>query len=154
MLFVRNLSKAFGAITVLEDISFVINSGDRVGIVGSNGVGKTTLLSILVGQESLDAGSSSFAPSTETGYLPQTTPEFYGRTMQDLIYESLGNLRQLEERMRALETAMSVSRGEQLAGLIHEYDRVSTRFQDLGGYDIDHKIDAILDGLRIAYIAR
>jgi macrolide transport system ATP-binding/permease protein len=87
MLFVRNLSKAYGAITVLEDISFVINSGDRVGIVGSNGVGKTTLLSILVGQETLDAGSFSFAPSTEIGYLPQTTPEFYGRTMQDLILE-------------------------------------------------------------------
>jgi macrolide transport system ATP-binding/permease protein len=154
MLFVRNLSKAFGAITVLEDISFVINSGDRVGIVGSNGVGKTTLLSILVGLESLDAGSFSFAPSTETGYLPQTTPEFYGRTMQDLIYESLGNLRQLEERMRALESAMSAAGGEQLAGLIHEYDLVSTRFQDAEGYDIDHRIDAILDGLRIAYIAR
>lgn len=154
MLFVRNLSKDFGAITVLEDISFVINSGDRVGIVGSNGVGKTTLLSILVGQETPDAGSYSFAPSTETGYLPQTTPEFYGRTMQDLIYESLGNLRQLEERMRALESAMSAAGGEQLAGLIHEYDLVSTRFQDLGGYDIDYKIDAILGGLRIAYIAR
>jgi macrolide transport system ATP-binding/permease protein len=154
MLFVRNLSKAFGAITVLEDISFVINSGDRVGIVGSNGVGKTTLLSILVGQESLDAGLFSFAPSTETGYLPQTTPEFYGRTMQDLIYESLGNLRQLEEHMSALESAMSAASGEQLAGLIHEYDLVSTRFQDLGGYEIDHQIDAILDGLRISYIAQ
>ena len=154
MLFVRNLSKAYGAITVLEDISFVINSGDRVGIVGSNGVGKTTLLSILVGQETSDAGSFSFAPSTETGYLPQTTPEFYGRTMQDLIYESLGNLRQLEERMRALESAMSAAAGEQLAGMMEEYDLVSTRFQDQDGYAIDHKIDAILDGLRIAYIAR
>src|SRR5229473_431003 len=154
MLFVRNLSKAYGAIAVLEDISFVINSGDRVGIVGSNGVGKTTLLSILVGQETLDAGSFSFAPSTETGYLPQTTPEFYGRTMQDLIYESLGNLRQLEERMRALESAMSAAAAEQLAGMMEEYDLVSTRFQDRDGYDVDHQIDAILHGLRIAYIAR
>jgi macrolide transport system ATP-binding/permease protein len=154
MLFARNLAKAFGAITVLEDISFVINAGDRVGIVGPNGAGKTTLLSILAGQESADAGSFSLAPSTEIGYLPQSTPEFYGRTMQDLIYESLGNLRQLEERMRALESAMSAASGEQLAGLIEEYDLVSTRFQDRGGYDIDHQIDAILDGLRISYIAR
>ena len=154
MLFVRNLAKAFGAISVLEDISFVINVGDRVGIVGANGVGKTTLLSILAGQESADAGSFSFAPSIEVGYLPQSTPEFYGRTMQDLIYESLGNLRQLEERMRALESAMSAARGEQLARLMEEYDLVSTRFQDRGGYDIDHQIDAILDGLRISYIAR
>src|SRR5258708_28619802 len=154
MLFVRHLSKSYGAIIVLDDISFVINPNDRVGIVGPNGVGKTTLLSILVGQETIDAGSFSFAPSTETGYLPQTTPEFYGRTMQDLIYESLGNLRQLEERMRALESAMSAAAGEPLAGMMEEYDLVSTRFQDQGGYAIDHKIDAILDELRVAYIAR
>src|SRR5436305_12173516 len=102
MLFVRNLSKSYGAITVLDDISFVINPNDRVGVVGSNGVGKTTLLSILVGQESPDSGSYSFAPSTEVGYLPQTTLEFSGHhhyTLQDLILASLGNLRQLEERM-------------------------------------------------------
>src|SRR2546423_4166159 len=155
MLFVRNLSKSYGAITVLDDISFVINVNDRVGVVGSNGVGKTTLLSILVGQESPDSGSYSFAPSTEVGYLPQTTPEFYGNhLLQDLILESLGNLRQLEERMSALENAMSTTPGNQLAPLIEEYDLVSTRFQDRGGYEIDHRIDAILDGLRISYLAR
>ena len=156
MLFVRNLSKSYGAITVLDDISFVINPNDRVGVVGSNGVGKTTLLSILVGQESPDSGSYSFVPSTEVGYLPQTTP-VYGNhlyTLQDLILASLGNLRQLEERMSALEIAMSATPGNQLAPLIEEYDLVSTRFQDRGGYEIDHKIDAILDGLRISYLAR
>src|SRR5947209_14379732 len=157
MRFVRNLSKSYGAITVLDDISFVINPNDRVGVVGSNGVGKTTLLSILVGQESPDSGSYSFAPSTEVGYLPQTTPEFSGNhlsTLQDLILASLGNLRQLEERMSALEIAMSATPGNQLAPLIEEYDLVSTRFQDRGGYEIDHRIDAILDGLRISYLAR
>ena len=160
MLFVRNLSKSYGAITVLDDISFVINPNDRVGVVGSNGVGKTTLLSILVGQESPDSGSYSFAPSTEVGYLPQATPDHLSDrnkiiyTLQDLILASLGNLRQLEERMSALEIAMSATPGNQLAPLIEEYDLVSTRFQDRGGYEIDHKIDAILDGLRISYLAR
>src|SRR5256885_4007881 len=96
MLAVRHLCKSYGAITVLDDISFTVNSNDRVGIVGSNGVGKTTLLNILVGQESIDSGSFSFDPNTEVGYLPQTTPEFSGHTMQDLILESVGNLRQLE----------------------------------------------------------
>ncbi len=154
MLIVRHLSKAYGAIIVLDDISFVVNPNDRVGIVGANGVGKTTLLNILVGQEPNDSGSFSFAPSIEVGYLPQATPEFYGRTMQDLILESVGNLRQLEERMRELETAMSTTAGDQLAGLMEEYDRVSTRFQDHGGYELDYKIDAILDGLRISYLPR
>jgi macrolide transport system ATP-binding/permease protein len=154
MLAVRHLSKSYGAITVLEDISFVVNPNDRAGIVGSNGVGKTTLLNMLVGQESLDSGSFSFDPNTEIGYLPQTTPEFSGHTMQDLILESVGNLRQLEERMRELETAMSTAKDDQLVGLMDEYDHVSTRFQDRGGYELDYRIDTILDGLHISYLPR
>ena len=150
LLAVRSLFKAYGAINVLNDVSFVINKGDRVGIVGSNGVGKSTLLKILVGQEEVDAGTFAYAPSTEVGYLPQTTPEFYGRTIQDLILESLGSLRQLEERMRQIEAIMTTASKEQLAVLLEEYGHISTQFQDRGGYDLDHKIDAILEGLHIS----
>ena len=150
----RNLSKAYGAINVLRDISFVINMNDRVGIVGSNGVGKSTLLKILVGDEELDSGTFAYASSTEVGYLPQTTPEFYGRTMQDLILESVGNLRQLEERMHHLESIMTTINEDDLPVLLEEYAQVSTKFQDRGGYDLDYKIDSILEGLRIAYLPR
>src|SRR5215469_15342636 len=143
LLAVRNLSKAYGAIHVLNDVSFIINNGERVGLVGTNGVGKSTLLKILIGQEEVDAGTFSYAPSTEVGYLPQTTPEFYGHTMQDLILESVGNLRQLEERMRELETAMTTATGELLAALMEEYALASSRFEDRGGYELDHKIDTI-----------
>src|SRR6266566_1245384 len=154
MLAVRHLCKSYGAITVLDDISFTVNSNDRIGIVGSNGVGKTTLLNILIGQESTDSGSFSFTPRTEVGYLPQMTPEFSGHTLQDLILESVGNLRQLEERMHELESAMSTANDEQLAGLMDEYEVVTSRFQDRGGYELDYKIEYILAGLRIAYLPR
>ncbi len=154
MLAVRHLCKSYGAITVLDDISFIVNSNDRIGIVGSNGVGKTTLLNILIGQESTDSGSFTFTPPIEVGYLPQTTPEFSGHTLQDLILESVGNLRQLEERMHELESVMSTAKDEQLAGLMDEYEVVSSRFQDRGGYELDYKTDTILAGLRIAYLPR
>src|SRR6266581_9769700 len=154
LLTTNHLSKSYGAITVLHDISFVVNAHDRVGIVGSNGVGKSTLLKILVGQEEGDTGTFTYAPSVEVGYLPQTTPDFYGRTMQDLLLESVGNLRQLEERMRQIEAQMTSASEEQLAELLEEYGHVSTRFQDRGGYELDYKIDTILDGLRIAYLPR
>jgi len=154
MLAVRHIGKSYGAITVLDDISFIVNSNDRIGIVGSNGVGKTTLLNILIGQESHDSGSFSFTPRTEVGYLPQTTPEFFGHAMQDLILESIGKLRQLEERMRELESAMSTTNSEQLSGLMDEYEQASNSFHDRGGYELDYKIDSILAGLRIAYLPR
>src|SRR5712692_5582283 len=154
LLAVRNLSKSYGAIHVLNAIAFVINDGDRVGIVGSNGVGKSTLLKILVGQEEGDEGTFSFAPSVEVGYLPQPASELYGQTMQDFIVESVCSIRKLEERMRQIEGLMTTANEEQTATLLEEYGHISTRFQDRGGYDLDYKIDTILDGLHISYLPR
>lgn len=126
LLAARNLSKSYGAITVLNDVSFVINNTDRIGIVGSNGVGKSTLLHLLVGQEEQDSGRITYAPSVEFGYLAQTIPDFYGRTIQDLLMEAVGNLRQLEERMRTLEVTMSTANAEQISTLLEEYSVTST----------------------------
>ncbi len=157
LLTTHHLAKSYGAITVLQGISFVLNNTDHVGLVGSNGVGKSTLLKILMGQEEADSGAYSYAPSIEVGYLPQTTPDFYGQSINDLIFESVGNLRQLEERMRDLETIMANmtnSSQEQSNVLLEEYGAVSTKFQDRGGYELDYKIDMILEGLRIAYLPR
>src|SRR5712691_10891122 len=126
LLTARNLSKSYGAISVLNDISFVVNQDDRVGIVGPNGVGKSTLLRMLVGAEELDSGTIAYAASVEFGYLSQTTPEFYGRSIQDLILESVGNLKQLEERMRQLEAAMTTASEAHLPELLEEYNLIST----------------------------
>nr|MBA2391904.1 ABC-F family ATP-binding cassette domain-containing protein [Ktedonobacteraceae bacterium] len=120
---IRGLVKSYGAINVLQSIDLVINQDDRVGLVGPNGVGKSTLLRILTGQEEADEGAFTYAPSVEVGYLPQNTPDFYGRSVQDLIMEAVGHLRQLEEQMRQLEAEMSrQGDGEQLAVLLERYD--------------------------------
>src|SRR5258708_38624400 len=110
----RNLVKTYGAFTVLHDISFVVNTTERIGIVGPNGVGKSTLLRLLVGLEEADTGLINYTSSNEFGYMPQTTPDFFGRSIQDLILESVGNLRQLEEHMHTLEAAMATANNEQL----------------------------------------
>jgi macrolide transport system ATP-binding/permease protein len=151
---VRNLTKSYGVIRVLSDISFVVNAHDRIGIVGPNGVGKSTLLCLLTGQEEADSGHFSYAPSVEYGYLPQATPEFVGSTINDLIQESTGNLHQLEERMRQLESLMSSASQEQLLALLEEYSIVSTHFQERGGYEIDHQTERVLAGLHLDYLPR
>lgn len=154
LLSVRNLSKSYGAMNVLQEVSFVINAHESTGIIGANGVGKSTLLRILTGQEEADSGHVAPGPGVEIGYLPQTTPEFYGRTIQDLIMEAVGNLRRLEEHMHQLESAMAQADETQLANLLDQYTTVSTKFQDLGGYELDYKIDMVMEGLRLHYLSR
>lgn len=154
LLAVRTLSKGYGVHRVLENVTFTINANDRIGIVGPNGVGKTTLLRLLVGQEEADSGSINYAATVEYGYLAQTTPPFYGQSINDMLLAAVGNLKQLEERMHELEQAMTQAEGAALAAYMEEYGSVSSRYQDRGGYELDYKIEMILHGLHIDYLPR
>ncbi len=155
LLAVRDLSRSFGPITVLDGVSFVLNAGERVGVVGANGAGKSTLLRILVGEETADAGSVSLTPNISVGYLAQSVPLDAGRTIDDLVRAAVGHIRELEARMRQLEAAMAADGSESdLAAVLAEYGQVSTRFQDAGGYELDHHIAEVLAGLGLAELAR
>jgi macrolide transport system ATP-binding/permease protein len=155
LLAARGVAKAYGAITVLDDVSLGVEAGERVGLVGANGAGKTTLLRLLVGQEAPEGGAVAFAPGVEVGYLPQTVPDHAGRTVADLVREAVGHLERLERRMRELEAAMADGSGAPGSeALLDEYGRVAGRFQDAGGYELDHRMEAVLAGLRLAYLPR
>ena len=153
LLSVRNVAKTYGAVVALNDVSLSVATGERVGLVGANGAGKTTLLRIILGEEEATAGSVHLGESVEVGYLPQTTPAFPGHTLEDLIRESVGGLRALEQRMRELEALMA-GQADNLDAALAEYGHVSTRFADRGGYELDHRIEAVLAGLRLEYLAR
>ncbi|HEY1354617.1 MAG TPA: ABC-F family ATP-binding cassette domain-containing protein [Ktedonobacteraceae bacterium] len=139
---------------VLQSISLTLNAGDRAGLVGANGVGKSTLLRLLIGQEEADAGSLALGSGVEAGYLPQSTPAFYGRSIQDLLMEACGHLRRLEDELRRLELAMETAGAQDLPALLEAYGHVSTRFQDAGGYDREYRMASLMDGLRLAYLPR
>ncbi|WP_126556405.1 ribosomal protection-like ABC-F family protein [Dictyobacter kobayashii] len=155
LLTVKNITKTYGAISVLNDISFVINRLERIGLVGPNGVGKSTLLHILTRQEQADQGHIIYADGIEYGFLAQSTPDFYGQTIDDLLLESVGNLRQLEVHMHQLEQQMAqASQQEELDHLLEKYNTVSTQFVERGGYELDYRIDRVLAGLHIDYLPR
>jgi macrolide transport system ATP-binding/permease protein len=153
LLQVRSLGKSYGALPILNEITFALDRAERAGLVGANGVGKSTLLRVVAGREGPDTGSVAYAAGLDVGYLPQTLPDFAGHSIGDLIAESVGGLRRLEARMRELEAGMATA-GDGLDALLEEYGQVASQFQDRGGYELDTRIDAVLAGLRLAYLPR
>src|SRR5262245_55128051 len=86
MLHVQNLRKSFGATTVLEDVSCVLNDGEHVGLIGPNGTGKSTLVKCIVGVDSPDAGTVVLTPQgASIGYLPQSFAEQAEQTIAQVI---------------------------------------------------------------------
>lgn len=154
MLRVENLCKSFGPFLVLNEMSFSLNRAMRVGLVGANGVGKSTLLKILAGRDSADSGQIVLAPGEKVSYLPQTLPDFSGKTIDDLISDSASDLKYLEARMRDIEKTMGTSEGASLDNLMGEYGEISLRFEEQGGYDFNHRVDVVMEGLGISWLER
>ncbi|HEY7339379.1 MAG TPA: ABC-F family ATP-binding cassette domain-containing protein [Ktedonobacterales bacterium] len=154
LLTVRNITKTFGAVTVLDGVTFALEPGEHVGLVGANGAGKSTLIRIITGEETADSGEVQRTTSTDLGYLPQTLPDIAGRTIDGLLADALGGLRSIEARMRTLEAEMAGASGEALDGLLAEYGQLASQFQDRGGYEMEARMDAILAGLRLDYLPR
>src|SRR3990172_5858193 len=109
MLTVNRISKTYADNVVLRDVSFVVNSGERVGLVGPNGCGKTTLLRILAGQEAADAGAVQFAPGLRVGYLAQGFAAPPEATLQSCLEAALGDLAQAEADVERLDAALAPS---------------------------------------------
>ncbi len=154
MLSVEGLCKSYGPFLILDNISFSLNKGMHVGLVGANGVGKSTLLKILVGQEVADAGEISIGSGETIGYLPQTLPVLSEKTIDELISESTDELCQLEARMHDIEKTMSTAGDIVLKSLMDEYGEVSRRFEERGGYDLEYQADIVLEGLGIGHIEK
>ncbi len=154
LLTVRSITKSYGAVTVLDGVTFALEPGEHVGLVGANGAGKSTLMRIITGEETADSGEVQLATGLDLGYLPQTLPASEGRTIDSMLAEALGGLRSIETHMRALEAALATTSGETLAALLAEYGQFASQFQDRGGYEMEARMGAILAGLRLDYLSR
>ncbi len=153
LLAIDNLSKAYGDNVVLNHVSFNLAYGQKLGLVGANGVGKSTLMKILVGEVEADEGTVHVANGAEMGYLAQTLSGAESQTITQLIDVTLGNIRQIETRLRQLEVAMAQP-SDALDGLLAEYSDLTEQFERRGGYDLDHRLDQVMAGLGVAHLAR
>jgi ATP-binding cassette, subfamily F, member 3 len=128
MLTVSQISKSYGIDPVLDQISFTLNPGERIGLVGTNGCGKTTLLRILTGQEKPDSGSVRFSPlALRVGYLPQGFTIDPQQTLAAYLAHLDGELPELSARLEAL--AVSLADGPDQPELQAEFDRVLNRIE-------------------------
>ncbi len=148
MLQVSHVSKSYGAQTILDDVSFVLNPGARAGLVGPNGSGKTTLLRLIAGAESPDSGYITLKPDTVMGYLPQGQSLTAEETLDEYLRGGIPGLDAARDEVERL--AAQMAEGDSQA--LRAYDETYTRFEALGGYAIEQRIDEIRSGLGLEHV--
>lgn len=153
---IENIYKIFNGNELLKDISFTISETDRIGLVGINGCGKTTLLSILTGKLDFDkapdgSGNISVSNGAVIGYLEQNTGLSGEMSIADEMRKPFSKLDSTYARMTELERIIAET-GDETAS--EEYSRLSTYFETNDGYLIDVKISTVLNGMGFAGIDR
>ena len=144
---VKNLTKFFTiGENLLEGLSFEVQEGERVAILGRNGCGKTTLFKILTGEMDYDDGEVYVNPNKRLGLISQIPHFPAGYTVEDVLRSAFADLTKCKEKMEALEKAMTVGAS---AEQLREYDALVNRFQSGGGYDMDVEVDKVCNGLGI-----
>ncbi len=144
---VKNLTKFFViGENLLEDLSFEIQEGECVAILGRNGCGKTTLFRILTGEMDYDDGEVFVNPNKRLGLISQIPRFPAGYRVEDVLRSAFLDLAGLKRKMESLEQAMSDGATD---AQLREYDVLSNRFQSGGGYEMDVDVDKVCNGLGI-----
>ena len=156
MLHVTKIAKSYGIVTVLDDVTFIVNRGDRVGLVGPNGCGKTTLLRIIAGLEQAETGSVRFDPAgLSIGYLAQALVFAGDETVQQILARSTAEHSRAQADMQNLATKMAdPAELPHLAALTAAYAEAEQRFEAAGGYALEARLEAVLAGLDLAEAPR
>ena len=150
MISANNISVFFGGQELFENVSFMVNKGDRIGLVGKNGAGKSTLLRILSGEQSPNEGSISSPNDSTLGYLRQDLDFEEGRTVQQEAELAFKEIKELEEKINAINLEMSERADyetESYMQLITDLNELNERYGLLGGYTIQSEMSQVLLGL-------
>lgn len=147
---VSNLTKAFGVDKIFENVTFDIKTKDRIGLIGRNGVGKTTLMKIIAGLEDFQVGQVNKRKGLLIGYLEQIPSYDEKSTVLDVLNEAFKEINDMKVELKQLELAFESSHGEKLQASINRYSTLHDAYEIAGGYNINEKLNKILNGLEIS----
>lgn len=150
----KNLTKSFGSQTVLDKINLTVNEKDRLGIVGVNGAGKTTLFNIIAGALEAEAYENAtdavyVRKGLKIGYLRQVEAVESQNTLYGEIRRSFAEIDRIAAQLEALTEKISCAKPDsaEYAGLAERFDKLSSYYQSIGGYDTEFKIRRVLNGM-------
>jgi len=143
----QNVSKKFGSQVVLDGTSLQIHAGQKLGLVGPNGVGKTTILRVLIGQVEPDAGNVAVTRSTRIGYVPQNPDYDDNRRVLDCLLDAYTTL---TTELRAAEQRMAEAEPDKLDAAMRAYQHVRDRYDHIQGDHYTARAEAMLDALGLS----
>ena len=152
---VRDIGKSYGGTYIFENITFEINEGERIGIVGPNGCGKSTILKLLAGEESLDHGVIHLKRGAAAGLLSQMPIIEKEMEVYDALLGAFAKERQLQIRLTELEGILAREHDElKMQSLLRQYGEIQEQFERAGGYELDSRIMKVASGLGLEPLLR
>ena len=148
-----NVTLNYGFKNILNDVSFQVNSGDKVAIVGDNGTGKTSIFNLISGGETPNSGTVSKRKDATIGFLRQIALEAqHGITVHDFLKTAYGNIAEIQNKMSELEIAMANPdvTPKQLDDIMDAYGKATEYFSTHGGYEIDSNVEKMASNLKIS----
>ncbi|MBE9534974.1 MAG: ABC-F family ATP-binding cassette domain-containing protein, partial [Proteobacteria bacterium] len=143
-----NVNKSFTKQDILTDCSFQVNAGERVGIIGANGSGKSTVFKLLLGLEHLDQGQISRPKNLRLGYLPQDVLHFHGKTVLEQVIDVAEEVQTIEAELSLLADQLEQPLPEaELTAAAQRQSRLLEEYQRLGGYHLEARARKVLAGL-------
>jgi ATP-binding cassette subfamily F protein 3 len=145
----KDITKTYGIETILTDVSFYINKGDRIGIVGANGAGKSTLLNILSGRLPYDKGEIFMSNDIKIGYLRQQDNFNSEKTVYEEMLSIFNEVIEMEKDLAKLSYEISElsKEGKDVERLLHQYDNLLELFGNKNGYGYKSEINGILNSM-------